>query len=183
MAELAKRGAMGEARDAMDRATEAFLRKDWETGAKHYAPDAAAVTPDRREVTGNDNIVAWSKELIDAFPNARYAVGCAREAAAELRRPDDEIQACGALAGGAILLNAWAVPLHAAVMCYGRAATILGTAGNDTRRGTARANVIIARDGNDTVRGREGKDRICGGPGQDVIRGGGERDRIRFSRL
>ena len=63
---------MGEARDLMNRVTDAFFSKDWETGAKLYAPDAVAVTPDRGEVTGNDNIVAWSKELIDAFPDARY---------------------------------------------------------------------------------------------------------------
>ena len=63
---------MGQARDSMDELTEAFFSKDWETGARLYAPDAVAVTPDRGEVTGNDNIAAWSKEFIDAFPNARY---------------------------------------------------------------------------------------------------------------
>ena len=72
-AEQAKEeGKMGEARDLMDRVTDAFFSKDWDTGTKLYAPDAVAVTPDRGEVFGNDNIVAWSKELIDAFPDARY---------------------------------------------------------------------------------------------------------------
>ena len=65
-------GTMGEARDLMDQVTNAFFSSDWDTAAKLYAPDAVAVTPDRGEVTGNDNIVAWSKELIDAFPDARY---------------------------------------------------------------------------------------------------------------
>ncbi len=63
---------MGEARDAMDRVTEAFFSGEWDTAAQLYAPDAVAVTPDRGEVTGRDNIVAWSRELIDAFPDARY---------------------------------------------------------------------------------------------------------------
>ena len=63
---------MGEARDAMDRVTAAFFSSEWDTAAKLYAPDAVAVTPDRGEVAGTDNIVAWSRELIDAFPDARY---------------------------------------------------------------------------------------------------------------
>jgi ketosteroid isomerase-like protein len=63
---------MGEARDVMNRVTNAFFSKDWDTGAKLYAPDAVAVTPDRGEVIGNENIVAWSTELIDAFPDAQY---------------------------------------------------------------------------------------------------------------
>ncbi|MDQ4027438.1 MAG: nuclear transport factor 2 family protein, partial [Actinomycetota bacterium] len=63
---------MGEARDAMDRVTEAFFSGEWDTAAQLYAPDAVAVTPDRGEVTGRDNIVAWTRELIDAFPDAKY---------------------------------------------------------------------------------------------------------------
>lgn len=63
---------MGEARDAMDRVTDAIFSGEWDTVAKLYAPDAVAVTPDRGEVTGNDNIVGWSRELIDGFPDARY---------------------------------------------------------------------------------------------------------------
>jgi ketosteroid isomerase-like protein len=65
-------GTMGEARDAMDRVTDAFFSSEWDTAAKLYAPDAVAVTPDRGEVTGKDNIIAWSRELVDAFPDARY---------------------------------------------------------------------------------------------------------------
>jgi ketosteroid isomerase-like protein len=63
---------MGEARDAMDRVTDAIFSGEWHTAAELYAPDAVAVTPDRGEVSGNDSIVAWSKELIDAFPDAKY---------------------------------------------------------------------------------------------------------------
>ena len=52
-------GTMGEARDAMNRVTDAFFSGEWDTGGKLYAPDAVAVTPDKGEVTGRDNIVAW----------------------------------------------------------------------------------------------------------------------------
>jgi Ca2+-binding RTX toxin-like protein len=83
-----------------------------------------------------------------------------------------------ALAVGILTISGRTIPAQAAVRCYGRTATILGTAGNDTLRGTQRADVIIARSGNDRVFGRGGKDRICGGPGSDVIHGGVARDRI-----
>jgi ketosteroid isomerase-like protein len=63
---------MGEARDVMNRVTDAFFSQDWDAGAKLYAADAVAVTPDRGEVRGKDNIVAWSKELMDGFPDAKY---------------------------------------------------------------------------------------------------------------
>ena len=63
---------MGEARVAMDRVTDAIFRQAWDEVAKVYASDAVAATPDRGEVKGNDSIVAWSKELLDAFPDARY---------------------------------------------------------------------------------------------------------------
>jgi ketosteroid isomerase-like protein len=63
---------MGEARDLMDRVTDAFFSSQWDTAAKLYAPDAVADTPDKGEVRGKDNIVAWTKELIDAFPDAKY---------------------------------------------------------------------------------------------------------------
>ncbi len=63
---------MGEAREVLNRATHAFFSGEWDTGGKLYAPDAVAVTPDKGEVTGRDNIIAWTRELTDAFPDARY---------------------------------------------------------------------------------------------------------------
>jgi Ca2+-binding RTX toxin-like protein len=73
------------------------------------------------------------------------------------------------LVGVAIIFNGWAVPARAAVMCFGEEATILGTGGNDSLRGTLGADVIIARGGDDITRGRDGNDRICGGPGDDIM--------------
>jgi hypothetical protein len=40
---------MREARDLMDRVTNAFVNNDWDTAAKLYAADAVAATPDGRD--------------------------------------------------------------------------------------------------------------------------------------
>ena len=63
---------MGEAREIMDRVTQAIFSKDMKAAAKLYASDAVALTPDRGEVRGNENIVAWASELFDVSPDARY---------------------------------------------------------------------------------------------------------------
>ena len=71
--------------------------------------------------------------------------------------------------------------------CAGRPATIVGSAGRDTLRGTRRADVIVALGGNDRVFagggndivcGGSGNDRIAGGRGRDVLLGGSGRDRL-----
>lgn len=72
--------------------------------------------------------------------------------------------------------------------CAGRAATHVGTTGDDNIVGTRRADVIVALDGDDDVRGLHGNDLIClgrgddtgvGGGGADAIRGGAGDDRLR----
>ncbi len=62
--------------------------------------------------------------------------------------------------------------------CHGKAATIVGTAGDDTLVGTSGADVIVARGGNDVVRGGEGNDLICGDAGNDKLNGQGGKDRV-----
>ena len=69
--------------------------------------------------------------------------------------------------------------------CAGRTATIVGTAGDDTLRGTGRADVIVASAGDDEVDGAGGADLVCGGAGADRLDGGpgddrllGQRDRL-----
>jgi Ca2+-binding RTX toxin-like protein len=47
--------------------------------------------------------------------------------------------------------------------CRGLAATIVGTKGNDTLRGTSHADVIVGLQGSDVIRGRGGNDIVCGG--------------------
>jgi hypothetical protein len=51
--------------------------------------------------------------------------------------------------------------------CLGTAATIVGTAGDDTLQGTDGSDVIAALGGDDVIQGGLGSDLICGGPGQD----------------
>jgi Ca2+-binding RTX toxin-like protein len=48
----------------------------------------------------------------------------------------------------------------------------VGTAGNNTLRGTPRDDYIHGRGGNDTIIGRGGDDVLCGDGGHDVLKGG-----------
>lgn len=64
------------------------------------------------------------------------------------------------------------------VLCKGRRATHIGTAGADTIRGTSGPDVIVAGAGNDVIVGRGGDDVVCAGPGRDRVRGGGGNDRL-----
>ena len=62
--------------------------------------------------------------------------------------------------------------------CFGKRATIVGTAKSQTINGTRRADVIHAGGGNDKVYGKGGKDLICGGGGNDTLLGAGGNDKI-----
>jgi len=62
--------------------------------------------------------------------------------------------------------------------CKGKQATIVGTTGNDVRKGTARKDVIAALGGNDKVSGLAGDDLICGGSGKDILKGGKGNDKL-----
>ena len=63
---------MGEAREVMDRLTDAVFRRDRDAVARLYASDAVLVAPDAGEIQGTEEVVAWSTEFLDAFPDARY---------------------------------------------------------------------------------------------------------------
>jgi uncharacterized delta-60 repeat protein len=85
----------------------------------------------------------------------------------------------------------------AEVRCGGRKATVVGSAGPDTLKGTkrrdviaglggndrilglARADIVCGEAGNDTLRGGSGRDRLFGGPGKDLLDGGKGRDLLR----
>jgi Ca2+-binding RTX toxin-like protein len=60
--------------------------------------------------------------------------------------------------------------------CFGKKATIVGTARSDLIKGTARADVIAGLGGSDVVKGLGGGDRICGGNGSDRLIGGDRGD-------
>ncbi|MDQ4004726.1 MAG: hypothetical protein M3135_00280 [Actinomycetota bacterium] len=69
-------------------------------------------------------------------------------------------------------------PEAAAAGCFGKSATITGTAGKDRIRGTSRGDVIASLDGNDFVAGRRGNDLFCLGKGNDLGRGQDGKDRF-----
>ncbi len=64
------------------------------------------------------------------------------------------------------------------LLCEGRAATIVGTAGDDVLTGTLDADVIVALDGNDLIDAATGTDVVCGGPGDDLVIGDGGDDSL-----
>jgi RTX calcium-binding nonapeptide repeat (4 copies) len=58
------------------------------------------------------------------------------------------------------------------------AATIPGTAGNDTLRGGAKADKLNGKAGNDKLYGLGGNDTLAGGAGNDLLVGGPGADRL-----
>lgn len=63
---------MGQAREVMDRVTDAIVRKDWEAVRELYAPDAVAETPDQGTLNGRDAIVAYMTEFMTAVPDGSW---------------------------------------------------------------------------------------------------------------
>jgi Ca2+-binding RTX toxin-like protein len=62
--------------------------------------------------------------------------------------------------------------------CAGRAATHLGTPGDDVLVGTGADETFLGLGGNDKITGRGGNDTVCAGPGKDTVRGKSGKDRI-----
>jgi hypothetical protein len=58
------------------------------------------------------------------------------------------------------------------MLCQGRVAGLVGTAGPDVLIGTPGNDVITGRGGHDTIYGFGGDDLICGGDGDDTLWGG-----------
>jgi steroid delta-isomerase-like uncharacterized protein len=63
---------MGEAREVMDRLTEAVMKGDLEALNAVYAPDAVIETPDRGTIRGRDEAAAYLAEFAAAFPDAQW---------------------------------------------------------------------------------------------------------------
>ena len=63
---------MGEAREVMDRVTQAVIDHDLDAAAACYAEDAVAVTPDQGEIRGRDAIRGYFKGQVDGFPDGDY---------------------------------------------------------------------------------------------------------------
>ena len=64
---------MGQARDVMDRLTEAVnAHAGTQRIAELYAPDAVAFTPDAGEIQGRDNIVRYWQQTADMIPDGSF---------------------------------------------------------------------------------------------------------------
>jgi len=62
--------------------------------------------------------------------------------------------------------------------CKGRPSTIVGTSGDDVRKGTSGKDVIVGLGGNDRLSGLAGNDLICGRAGKDTLKGGKGNDKL-----
>ncbi|MEU1481514.1 nuclear transport factor 2 family protein [Streptomyces sp. NPDC005760] len=71
---------MGEAREVMDRLTDAVTHPDLKVIAELYAQDAVAITPDEGEIHGRDNIVAYWRQMTEMVPDGRFETLHAYEA-------------------------------------------------------------------------------------------------------
>jgi steroid delta-isomerase-like uncharacterized protein len=63
---------MGEARDLMNRSTEAIMSGDWDTLRSLYAGDAVIETPDAGRLEGPDGLVGWVSGFRSAFPDLSW---------------------------------------------------------------------------------------------------------------
>lgn len=62
--------------------------------------------------------------------------------------------------------------------CKGNPPTIVGTSGNDLRKGTPGRDVMVGLGGKDKIIGLAGNDLICGGKGKDALIGRKGRDEL-----
>jgi Ca2+-binding RTX toxin-like protein len=78
--------------------------------------------------------------------------------------------AASVLAGAVlVVLPAGTVTAGPAILCAGRLATIIGTAGTDHIKGTPGPDVIAGLGGPDRIDGLGGDDLLCGGRGNDEL--------------
>jgi ketosteroid isomerase-like protein len=72
---------MGQARELLDRVTDAVTAKDPDALMALYAPDAVAETPDEGTLSGRDAIVGYMTALRSAFPDASFEIVAQHETA------------------------------------------------------------------------------------------------------
>jgi ketosteroid isomerase-like protein len=63
---------MGQARELMDRVTQAVVAGDLDTLREIYAPDVVVTTPDAGTLHGVDAFIEWNRAFIDAFSDRDY---------------------------------------------------------------------------------------------------------------
>lgn len=63
---------MGQAREVMDRSTEAWMANDLEAVRACHSPDVVVNTPDAGTLHGVEALLAWMSQCNEAFPDAQY---------------------------------------------------------------------------------------------------------------
>lgn len=63
---------MGQARELMDRTTQAILGGDLDALREICAPDMVVTTPDLGELHGVEAFIAWNRSFVDAFSDRSY---------------------------------------------------------------------------------------------------------------
>ncbi|HET9198805.1 MAG TPA: beta-propeller fold lactonase family protein [Solirubrobacterales bacterium] len=158
-------------------------------------PLGVAISPDGHDVYVSNNsglpaLLHFEREA----PGDREGGGGGEE---EEPGPDPDPGTGGGGGSGSSQPPAGILPVSGpAGKCNGLKATIVGTGGKDSLKGTGRRDVIAAGAGDDKVRGLGGNDVVCGeggkddldggaggdtllgGPGKDTLRGAGGADRM-----
>jgi hypothetical protein len=123
-----------------------------------FAVTSAEYTPTMVEMTSYRVLpVAWARAV---------GTGDARLLSASEERTTGYVTMLG---GEAATATAAAWP---PLLCAGRVADLVGTAGPDVLLGTPGRDVITGRGGDDTIQGYAGNDFICGADGDDALWGG-----------
>jgi ketosteroid isomerase-like protein len=70
---------MTDAREVMDRITDAVTHRDWDAVRSLYADDAVLETPDRGTVRGREEIVGYFRGFVEALDDADFEVAAKHE--------------------------------------------------------------------------------------------------------
>lgn len=70
---------MGQARELMDKLTDAFSNRNLEALREIYADDVVVTTPDAGTVRGIDEAIRYHQGMLDAFPEFRYEMTAMHE--------------------------------------------------------------------------------------------------------
>ena len=63
---------MGQARELMDRATEAIIAGDLEVLRDIYSPDVVVTTPDSGTLHGVDQLIEWNGAFVGSFSDRQF---------------------------------------------------------------------------------------------------------------
>ncbi len=142
---------------------------DGVTGTADACPDTAGATPSGCPDDDGDG-VPNTTDLCPAIAAPGTSNGCPFG--------DPNVRFPNLFTQGSRLGDVQIDPASPEARCKGKAATVLGSHGQDLLLGRPEADVIVAGRGNDVVRGVDGNDVVCLGGGNDRANGGSGNDRL-----